>query len=171
MPTIVTACVMIPSLTSPRNAPFRTVGSNFVTTWLRNISSWSNELRDKMHFVTSVCVKRYIDRHKHMSRSYTSKSRSDRSSRTCPGHEPICHEHPTPPSGHCRRHFVPTSTSRSESPWVSEPSLDLQVQPSQCSGFVRPDVLQVFSARFTPMLLKIVTNLKSIFIFFLFRVS
>ena len=73
------------------------VKSNFVTTWLRDISSWPNELRDKMHFVTSVCVKRYVDRHEHMSRSYTSKSRSYRLSRTCAVHEPICHEHPTPP--------------------------------------------------------------------------
>ena len=72
------------------------VKSNFVTTWLRDISSWPNELRDKMHFVTSVCVKRYVDRHEHMSRSYTSKSRSYRLSRTCAGHEPICREHPTP---------------------------------------------------------------------------
>ena len=62
------------------------VKSNFVTTWLRDISSWPNELRDKMHFVTSVCVKRYVDRHEHMSRSYTSKSRSYRLSRTCAGH-------------------------------------------------------------------------------------
>ena len=73
-----------------------TVRSNFATTWLRDISSWPNELRDKMHFVTSVCVKRYVDRHEHMSRSYTSKSRSYRLSRTCVGHEPICREHPTP---------------------------------------------------------------------------
>ena len=50
-----------------------------------------------MHFVTSVCVKRYVDRHEHMSRSYTSKSRGYRLSRTCAGHEPICREHPTPP--------------------------------------------------------------------------
>ena len=45
------------------------VESNFVTTWLRDISSWPNELRDKMHFVTSVCVKRYVDRHEVILRS------------------------------------------------------------------------------------------------------
>ena len=43
-----------------------------------------------MHFVTSVCVKRYVDPHEHMSRSYSSKSR------TCACHELICREHPTP---------------------------------------------------------------------------
>ena len=72
------------------------VKSNFVTTWFRDISSCPTELRDKMHFVTSVCVKRYVDGHEHMSRSYTSKSPSYRLSRTCAGHEPICREHPTP---------------------------------------------------------------------------
>ena len=72
------------------------VKSNYVTTWFRDISSWPNELCDKMHFVTSVCVKRYVDRYEHMSRSYNSKSRSYRLSRTCAGHEPICREHPTP---------------------------------------------------------------------------
>ena len=73
------------------------VETNFVTTLLRDISSWPDELRDKMHFVTSVCVNRYVDRHEHMSRSYTSKSRSYILSRTCADHEPICREHPTPP--------------------------------------------------------------------------
>ena len=70
--------------------------SDFDEKYLRDISSWPNKLRDKMHFVTSVCVKRYFDRHEHMSRSYTSKSRSYKLSRTCAGHEPICREHPTP---------------------------------------------------------------------------
>ena len=51
---------------------------NFVPTWLRDISSWPNKARDKMHFVTSVCVKRYIDRHELMWRNYISKSRSYR---------------------------------------------------------------------------------------------
>ena len=73
-----------------------TVKSSFVTTWLRDISSWPNELHDKMHFVTSVCVKRYVARHEHMSRSYSSKSRSYRLYRTCVCHEYICPEHPTP---------------------------------------------------------------------------
>ena len=57
----------------------------FVTEW----TSRQNALHD-------VCVERYVHRHEHMSRSYTSKSRSYRLSRTCAGHEPICREHPTP---------------------------------------------------------------------------
>ena len=51
------------------------VKRNFVTTWLRDISSWPNEVGDKMHFVTSVCLESYVDRHEHISRSYTSKSK------------------------------------------------------------------------------------------------
>ena len=49
-----------------------------------------------MHVVTTVCVIRSVDRHEHMSRSYTSMSRSYRLFRTCAGHEAICRDHPTP---------------------------------------------------------------------------
>lgn len=46
------------------------VKSNVVKTWLRDIISWPNKLRNKMHFVTSVCVQRYVDRRLRWSRTY-----------------------------------------------------------------------------------------------------
>ena len=80
-----------PSLGLPGVCNFNAISSN-----IGAISLEASDVRDKMHFVTSVCVKRYVARHEHMSRSYSSKSRSYRLYRTCACHEYICREHPTP---------------------------------------------------------------------------
>ena len=77
------------SFTHKENLKSETVGT------IRSLPTLISKKRMALVWTT---LKRYVECHEHMSRSYTSKSRSYRLSRTCAGHEPICREHPTPPT-------------------------------------------------------------------------